>query len=491
MRLFYGGISTETNTFSPIPVSMGSFEAVGIQRGDEVLHPDHGSDMARYAQSLGLEVIGGLYADAHPGAAVNRAAYEALRDELLDRLAAALPVDIVALNMHGGMVAQGYDDCEGDLIQRVRARVGPHVVMGCVLDPHAHLSPAMHEQALLMCYRENPHVDVRARGRELVDLLVRVARREVAPVTSAFDCRMADVFQTLREPMKGFVQRMRELEGRDGVLSISIVHGFRRADVPLMGAHVIVITDGRREFGDQLAQRLGRELFALRGQCADPTTPLDEAVAAAREWDADRQGPLILAEMADNPGGGSPGDATYALEALIGTGLDRLCAGVLIDPLAVQAAVEAGIGAKLMMRIGGKACPLSGRPLDLAVCVSAIDLQSRIVLAGGVVVPMGRAVALQFAQGVLVLAEQRYQTYGPSIFADLGVDLKSMRIILVKSAQHYKPHFMPITPHSLVLDSPGVCVADVLALPMHRIRRPMWPWDEDPWAAEGAGTAPA
>lgn len=482
MKLFFGGINTESNTFSPIPVSLGSFEACGIQRGDDVLHPEHGSDMARYARSLGLEVIGGLYAEAHPGAAVVRSAYETLRDELLARLRAALPVDIVALNMHGGMVAQGYDDPEGDLIERVRAIVGPQTVIGCELDPHSHLSPAMHRHALLMCYRENPHLDITARGRELVDLLLRAARREVTPVTSVFHTRMVDVFQTLREPMKSFVQRMRALEGRDGVLSISIVHGFRRADVPLMGTQVVVITDNRAEHGAALAERLGRELFALRGQCSDPITPMAAAVERARDWDAARNGPLILAELADNPGGGSPGDATYVLEALLDAGLDRIAAGVLIDPLAVNHAIEAGLGARLMLRVGGKACPLSGRPLDLDVTVSAIDPASKIVLDGGSVIPMGRAVALSFDRGVLVLAEQRYQTYGPSIFADLGVDLKAMRVILVKSAQHYKPHFMPITPHSLVLDSPGVCVADVSRMQFHRLTRPLWPWDPDPWA---------
>ena len=315
-----------------------------------------------------------------------------------------------------------------------------------------------------------------------MDLLLRVARHEVKPVTSVFNCRMADVFQTLREPMKGFVQRMRALEGHDGVLSISVVHGFRRADIPLLGTHVIVITDNRPGQGAALAARLGRELFEMRGRCADPYTPMDEAIRRAQAWDDASQGPLILADLADNPGGGSPGDATFVLDALIGTGMDRIAAGVLIDPLAVAYAIEAGVGAQLKMRVGGKACPLSGQPLDLDVTVTAIDLQSKITLSTGDAIPMGRAVALRFAQGELVLAENRHQTYGPSIFADLGVDLKSKRVILVKSAQHYKPHFQSITPHSLVLDSPGVCVADVKQMPFKRLPRPLWPWDPDPWA---------
>ncbi|MFM7703403.1 MAG: M81 family metallopeptidase, partial [Rubrivivax sp.] len=353
MRLFFGGLMTETNTFSPIPIGLSAFESEGIRRGQEVLDPEKGCDMALYAQSLGLEVVGGLYADAAPGAAVTRAAYETLRDELLQRLRAALPVDIVALYMHGGMVAQGCDDCEGDILARVREIVGPDVPVGCELDPHSHLSAAMHDNALLMCFRENPHTDISERGRELVDLLMRVARGEVRPVTSVFHTRMADVLQTQREPMKSFVARMRALEGRDGVLSISIVHGFRRADVPLMGTQVLVITDGRPEHGARLAEALGRELFALRGRCADPVVPMDQALAQARNWDPTTHGPLILAEMADNPGGGAPGDATHVLAALLEAGLDGIAAGVMVDPLAVAYAFEGGLGAQLHLRIGG------------------------------------------------------------------------------------------------------------------------------------------
>jgi microcystin degradation protein MlrC len=170
------------------------------------------------------------------------------------------------------------------------------------------------------------------------------------------------------------------------------------------------------------------------------------------------------------------------LEAVLDAGIENIAAGVYIDPLAVQTAIAAGLGAKLRMRIGGKACPLSGRPLDLDVEVAAIDLNAKITLGPDTLVPMGRAVALRFAQGELVLAEQRYQTYGPSLFADLGIDLKRKRVILVKSAQHYKPHFMPISEHSVVLDAPGVCVADVLELPFRRRPKPIWPWEEDPWA---------
>ncbi|MFM8511317.1 MAG: M81 family metallopeptidase, partial [Betaproteobacteria bacterium] len=132
MRLFFAGIETETNTFSPIPIGIEAFESYELLRGDEILDPERGHSMALYARSLGLDVVGGLYASAHPGAPVNRAAYEQLRDELLARLEHAhreQPIDIVALCMHGGMIAYGYDDCEGDIITRIRHVVGSEVVV--------------------------------------------------------------------------------------------------------------------------------------------------------------------------------------------------------------------------------------------------------------------------------------------------------------------------------------------------------------------------
>lgn len=477
-RLFFGGIVTETNSFSPIPIGFDAF-------AQEMYRPGGPRDAALRAEAiptrareLGFEIAYGLYTSAPPGGPVRRDVYEALRDELLADLKKNVPVDIVAYSLHGGMIAQGYDDCEGDLLARTRAIVGPKVAIGAVLDPHSHFSSAMYDNAdVLMCYRENPHVDIAERSIELVDLLARVAAHEVTPKTSVFDCRMADVFQTNREPMKAFVKRMRALE-RGSILSVSIVHGFRRGDVPFMGTKVLVITDNDEARGKDMAETLGRELFAMRGTAAMPKTDLNEAVAQVK---AHAKAPILLADMADNPDCGAPGDSTYVLRALMEAGITNVAVGAMVDPLAVQFACEAGVGAELTMRIGGKACALSGEPLDLDVVVRAIKTDAKQTTSDGPM-PMGTTAALRAGDIDIVVTTRKRQTFGPDIFTDLGVDLASKKAIVVKSAQHYKVKFDGLFAEDIVVDAPGVCPADVDKLPFKRITRPLWPFDENPFA---------
>src|SRR5690606_28333829 len=183
------------------------------------------------ARTRGWQIVEGLCAFSEPAGPTVRSAYEALRDELLDDLRSALPVDMVLLGMHGAMVADGYDDCEGDVLARVRALVGPDVAVGAELDPHCHLTQAMLDNAdVLICFKEYPHTDFLERGAELADLCADLVAGRIRPVMSTFDCRMIGIYHTPREPMRSYVDRIKALEGRDGVLSISVVQTFPWGD---------------------------------------------------------------------------------------------------------------------------------------------------------------------------------------------------------------------------------------------------------------------
>ena len=196
-----------------------------------------------------------------------------MRDEILGQLKAALPVDGAVFNLHGAMVAHGYDDCEGDFLERVRALAGPKCVIGVELDPHCHLTKKRCGLAdVIVLFKEYPHTDFAERGEEMIDLTLRTIRREIRPVKSVFDCRLLASFPTSSEPMRGLVDRIMALEGKDRVLSVSIGHCFPYGDVPECGARVLVITDDAKPHGDRLAEAIGRELIALREQAA-PEVP--------------------------------------------------------------------------------------------------------------------------------------------------------------------------------------------------------------------------
>jgi microcystin degradation protein MlrC len=479
MKLFVGGISHETNSFSPLPTSRRSFEELMIR-------PKTGQGMARLKDAAGyrdfirlgeesqMQVVKSLYCEAQPSAPMAQADYEALRDEILDDLRQSMPVDMVLLMLHGAHVAQGYDDCEGDIAERVRAIVGPKVPVGIELDLHANVTRKMMANATaLMACKEYPHIDFAERAKDLFGLCHRTARGEIRPVMAKFDVPMLGNFPTTREPLRSFVDETAALEGKDGVLSVSLIHGFAWADFPEMGASVVVVTDGDAPKAQALAESLGRRFFRMREKIASPLMSLDAALDQAL---AEPRGPVVMADRSDNAGGGAPGDSTYVLEAMLKRGVRNAALAMIWDPMAVRACFDAGVGSRLDLRIGGKTGRFSGAPLDVAATVTALAERPRQFVFGAEA-PLGRSAAIHVGGIDVVLNSIRQQTFSPEAFTELGVDPKSKHLLAVKSAQHFHAAFAPIAAKILYLDAPGALSTNYLQYPFKRMRRPMAPLD--------------
>ena len=480
MKLFIGGLATETNTFAPLPTGRANFD---VQRGElGVGEQGLAALLKTLVEQQGWTIVSSIIAGATPAGRTVRAVYESLRDEILTDLCAALPVDAVAYNLHGAMVAEGYDDCEGDLLARTRQIVGPDTPVGAILDPHCHLTQAMVENATaLIAQKEYPHVDYAERLVELLALLGDAAAGRVRPETSVYDCRMVGVYHTSRQPMRGYVDRLMALEGKEGVLSISVAHGFPWGDVPDMGTKVWVITDNRPEQGTDLAAQLGRELIEIRAAVqADYLTieqGLDRALASER-------GPVVLADSADNAGGGAPSDSTFVLRAMLERGITNAAVACIWDPVAVSIATSAGIGARLDLRIGGKIGPMSGDPLDLQVEVIGIQPDARQWFGpegAARANELGDSVAVRAAGIDIVLNSKRTQVFSPHCFSEVGIDPTEKQILVVKSSQHFYARFEPIAAKVLYLDTPGTLSMDWASLPYEKIDRGIYPFVENPW----------
>ena len=205
----------------------------------------------------GWTLAPGLQAFAVPAGTTPRVVYEALRDELLADLDALMPLDAVMLFLHGAMIADGYDDCEGDILARVRARVGPNIPIGAELDLHCHVTSSMLETAdVLVGYKHYPHTDTYDRLIDLFEIVADTAEGKVRPTMASAACRMIGMYHTTREPMSGFVDRMYALEREPGVLNVWLAHGFPYGDVPSIGAHVVVATDNDPAKARELARSL-------------------------------------------------------------------------------------------------------------------------------------------------------------------------------------------------------------------------------------------
>ena len=225
MKCYMAFLAHETNSFSPIPTDRSSFEEIGIYRPSLGTPEDHApllkgvADFYDEAKRRNDEAVVGLCALAQPSLPCLQRDYEALRDELLDGLRAALPVDTVLLMMHGSMMAQGYDDCEGDMLRRVREIVGKDVPVGVLLDLHCNITPEMVANAtVIKACKEYPHTDFGDRARELYAIIAATAEKKIAPVMRFIRVPMLGLFQTTREPMRSFVDGLLIKEKEHGLL---------------------------------------------------------------------------------------------------------------------------------------------------------------------------------------------------------------------------------------------------------------------------------
>lgn len=447
-RVFSAVLATETNTFSPIRIDIRAFEASLLARPGE--HPDTPTLCSAvipigraYCADKGWELIEGTAAWADPAGLVSKPAFEGLRDEILGQLKDALPVDGVVIGLHGAMVADEYPDPEGDFLTRVRELVGPDTPLVATLDPHSHLTAKRVAAAnALVAFKEFPHTDFVDRARDAWRIAGAAIEGEVAPQISVFDCKMIDVFPTSRQPMRGFVDALFELERTDDrILSTSVIHGFMAGDVPEMGTKVMVVTDGEPQYGQKIARELGEKLFQLRGQVRSPEVSVDQAYEAAL---GSHDGPVVIADMWDNPGGGTAGDSTVLLAEAIQRGLTSIAFGSIWDPIAVQLCHAAGEGAEMALRFGAKSAPGCGAPIDATVKVvkNIRDANQRF---GDSFVPIGDS-SLIYLNGIeIILNSTRAQCFDTSLFEIFGIDPRQRRMLVVKSTNHFQASFARIS----------------------------------------------
>ncbi len=477
MRIFTASLATETNTFSPMYTDLDSFyQCFYAPPGQHPATPTLCSAPLIACRELSaadsaIETIEGSCAWAEPGGLLNRQSYEHLRDEILAQLRAAMPVQAVVLGLHGAMVAQGYDDCEGDLLHKVRLIAGDNAVIAATLDPHSHLTQQRLNNAdLLIAFKEFPHLDFMQRARELVALTVDAVRGKVRPVMSSFDCRMIDVLPTSREPMRSFVDKLSQLEGKDGILSVSVIHGFMAGDVAEMGTQLLVVSDNQPERGSTLAEQLGMELFSFRGK----TLPAFAGITQALDDAATTEGPVVLADVWDNPGGGVAGDGTLILREIIRRGIGRVAVGTIWDPMAVKLCFAAGEGASIMLRFGGKSCASAGEPIDAQVRVNRLQRNAVQYFAGSEV-PMGDCAVVHFAGIDVILNSNRCQSFDPSLFRALHIEPQQYQLLVVKSTNHFYQGFAPLAAKIIYVDAGAPYPSDPCRNAYRKLRRPLWP----------------
>jgi microcystin degradation protein MlrC len=488
VRTFVAMMSHETNTFSNIPTDRRQFEARDLRYGGEIVEHFQGTGtclggMIAAAGRGGLALVPSIAASASPAGRVTRHIFDHVKERMLADLDRGGPWTGVLLDLHGAMVPEGLDDGEGDLIAAVRAQVGSRVPIAVTLDFHANLSETMVRGAdLLHGYKTYPHVDMAERGAEATERLLDVIARRIRP-TAAF--RKPPLLPplgsqgTARGPMRRLYDLAAEMERDARVVSVSVFAGFPHADIPDAGLGVYVVTDDAPDLAERLAEELARTAWAHRHEFVHQGHPVREAVAHALAADGR---PIVLADMADNTGGGAAGDGTEVLGELIRVGARSAVVACLWDPRAVEACVKSGIGSRVTLAVGGKVDDRHGAPLTVTGTVRALS-DGRFVHKGPVLhgLPgrLGSTAVLDVDGVKVILISLRWQTLDPEMLRVVGIEPTDEKLVVVKSTIHYRAAFEPIAREIVEVDAPGLSSSNLARFAFKRIRRPIFPLDPD------------
>lgn len=495
--ILVGEFSHETNTFAVRETDREAFTDRREYLGEDLVENLRGTNtpvggIVDVAESAGLNLVPTVAAAATPGGVVTADAYEFYAGEILSvARERADDLDGVALSLHGAMVPEGRTDGEGPLLTGVRKAVGSDVPIVATFDLHGNITDQTCEAAdALVAFETYPHVDTAETGRRATRLLVEMLRegREFSThVERPPMLPIGPLQHTRGGPMADVMATARRIEERDGVAKVNVFPGFHKADVPSMGCSVIAVGDDEAA-AERASRDVATELWEMReaftGSFPDPLEAVSEAIRTV-ESSASDAGPVVLADSGDNPGGGGTGDETAILRELIDRGVTNAGLALLHDSEAVAACVDAGVGERATVSLGGNADGgFTASICDVDGYVKAItdgEFRNTGPVATGTENHLGRTVLFRCGRddGVrVVLTEKRIQPLDAEIWRHVGVQPERLDVVVVKSSNHYRADYEPMASEIVTVNSPGVAAFDPTQYDYDRISRPKFPLDE-------------
>lgn len=489
-RVLLAGISHETHTFIPQRTRLQDFKV--MHAPDILATAGDVSGLAgalQVAEACDWDVLPVIHMGAKPGALVEDAVVEYFWQRFSEAVQRELPrgVDGVMLILHGAMVSESFTDVEGEVLRRIRTIEALADVPVCgSLDLHANFTPDMaHYSSGLVAYRENPHTDIKQTAVRAARVLNRLMHTGEKPQTVY---RHPPLLWTpsgtgTREvPMRLLEAQARDIEAaHPDILAVNVFGGFAFADIPEAGVSFSAVTVGNPEQAYAALEPLVTMAVDMRELGNVSGIDLEQALD---RLPAHPKGPVLLVESADNIGGGTPGDITFILQALVTRDIQN--AGVIInDPATVTLLQKVPIGTRIHVEIGGKSGVVGADPLPLEVELCALsDGQYTLEdphshLAGsGRKISMGSCALVRHRGVTILLTSIPSPPFDLGQWRSQGVNPGELDVIVVKAAAAHRQAYDPIASASYTVDTPGPCTENLKRLTYHRIKRPVYPLDD-------------
>jgi microcystin degradation protein MlrC len=490
MRIAIGQLWQETNTFNPLATTRQDFEQFGVLRGSDMVERlANTNEIGGFVQSLRTwperpEIVGLVRLPAWPSGTATSETFQWLREELVESLRRQLPVDAVLLALHGAMVADEHPDVEGEVLQPVRAVIGPDVPLVATLDLHTNLTETMVRAAdALVLYHTAPHIDVFETGQRGAAVLRRILIGGARPITAFQKLPMVVPAEraNTQEPASvsyAIRQHLQELGKNPAILTAGLATVQPWLDIPDLGSAVIVVSDGDAELARARCANLANEVWRKRTEYLPELVSVEEGVRQAHE---NTDGLVVLSDSADSTTSGAPGDSNWVLRELLRYDWPRPALVTLVDSDVVAEAQKLGVGAKMTTPLGGKRDQRFSQPISVTVQVANL-FDARFVLSGHLArnlpIDMGPCAVLRQGNVHIIVTSRSGPHFAPELFQVAGVDPFAASVLIAKSPCGFRAAYQDSASKILVVRAPGCAPSDFWRYDYHKIPHPLWPWDE-------------
>jgi len=540
MRIAIAGLFEEVNTFAVETMGLATITgsmATGFQKyeGKGILDEYKGTStvMGGFIDGLNevsAEIVPTVFYSFGAGPTIEGKAYQTMKQDILRGLKAAMPLDGVALSLHGAGVAEGVDDVEGDLCAAIRKELGPKVKIVMAIDHHCNLTDFNLKQVdLITIVLHYPHTDFHDVAYRAAKLLPAMVAGKATPhgyfehVPFLMQCQ-STMPGNLYAPIR---LKVEEFAMRKGIYEFSYQYGFPFADIPFNTALVNcwaetpdLAAKTAKEFAswvwENRAQFFAKTLSAREGLAAaadelvaqgrikeevvrdakarSSKVLYDQSIAAlanANEGnersfgflpDSKRKGPVVIAEKSDNPGAGAPGDSTHVLAELIKHNVKQACVSYIRDPETVAKAIKAGVGSTIDVELGGKLSKQSGGPIRGKAYVKSVS-DGRYTIIGpmltGMRFDLGPTVGLLIGGVDVAVVSGQMQPFDNGQLRVVGIDPTVYRIVVLKSANHFRAWWTDVASAIIDCDPPGIASNDLSTFKFVKKTRKVYPLDQD------------
>jgi microcystin degradation protein MlrC len=488
MRVLIGECKQEVSTFNPSPTGYGDFV---YSTGDEIARFHEGVDseiggaLRVFAES-GVEPIGAFSARAiTSGGTLSADAWGQISDRFLTEVARVWksgPIDGIYFSMHGAMCAASEFDPEGYLLQETRRIVGEAVPIVLSLDLHGIVTDRMlmHSDALA-AYRTYPHNDFASTGERAANLLLRIMRGEIDPVTAIVSIPAlvrGDELITATGLIGNRIRECEEFEAAGGV-SGNMFWGNPFTDVPQLCSYSIMISDNDESLAVDAATRLAKAFWIDRAAMQAPLVSIEEAVSRAGQILDEGRGTVVLIDAADATSSGASGDSNAILRGLLELDYRGKALFPIVDAPAVEQAMAAGIGGTIEAQLGGTLDPARFEPLPINAQVRLLCDGRFISESHGIEWFAGPTAVLEVGRHIVIATSRPVSLYDRSLFFATGQDPRRFDLVVQKSPHCRFEFFAAWAAELIGVDAPGSTSANLPYLGHTVCSRPMYPMEPE------------